>query len=205
MRRAASTLCLLACSALPMGCTLVDDTLAGIGRTIGVGSGAPLTITSSTKNTLMSPTLQTRVFMSGDANTANVYLSDLSVDQLANALEQGGAGVSGNLIHVHMFLMPKAGETPVEFTAANATIRHYVIADGAVGVYSGGGFFLPTAAPNGDTISARLGGTTLRLAEQSGPFVDQLEVSQLKGGVFAKRDPKAVAAIESRLPMLIGG
>jgi len=104
-----------------------------------------------------------------------------------------------------MFLMPKAGSTPIDFTAANATVHHYVIADGAVGVYSGGGFLLPSSEPTGKSISARLGGATLRLAEQAGPFVDRLGTSRVRGSVSAKRDEETADAIAMRLPFLVGG
>ncbi len=191
--------------ALLSGCSLVDSTIASLGTTLGVGYGAQVTITSSKEPIVMTPEFRTRVFISGDANTATVYLSDLTLDELTSALENGGLGANGNLIHIHMFLMPKAGETPVEFTAANATVRHYVIADGAVGMYSGGGFFLPATDPTGDRIVARLGGTTLRLAAQQGPFIDRLGTAQLAGGVTAQRDAQAVTAIASRVGMLIGG
>ena len=182
------------------GCGAIDRTITNL------GAGAPITIDSRTTPHVMTPDLRTRVFTASDVNTANIYLSDLTMPELEHALTNSGAGATGNLIHIHMFLMPKAGETPVDFTAANATVRHYVIADGAVGLYSGGGFLLPGANPtNGNTLSARLGGATLRLTDASGPFADRLESTDVAGGVTATRDEEAVTAIESRLPMLLGG
>ena len=187
-------------------CGTIDRTIGGISRSVGVGAGAPFTIESSTRNVTMTPDLRTRVFTAQGVNTANVYLSDMTMPELTDALSRGGSGATGNLIHIHMFLMPKAGETPVDFTAANATVRHYVIADGAVGLYAGGGFFLPTDTPSKRrTLVARLGGATLRLTDAAGPFEDRLESSDVKGGVTATRDEEAVTAIESRLPSLIGG
>lgn len=182
------------------GCGAIDRTITRL------GANAPITIESRTTPYAMSPDLRTRVFAASDVNTATIFLSDMTVPELERALSKGGAGATGNLIHIHMFLMPKAGETPVDFTAANATVRHYVIADGAVGLYAGGSFLLPGSIPtSGSTLSARLGGATLRLTDTSGPFVDRLESSDVAGGITATRDEEAVTAIESRLPMLIGG
>src|SRR4051812_41186350 len=84
--------------------------------------------------------LRTRVYTSQDPDTADVYMTDLP-----ESVWNGGADVSdmsGVIVHVHMFMRPKAGSTPIEETASTAVIRCVVLAKGEIGVYGGGGFFV---------------------------------------------------------------
>jgi hypothetical protein len=79
------------------------------------------------------------VYAAQDRNTADLYLTDLPMERLS-AEDDTLAGLSGTIVHVSIFLVPTAGRTPIDVTAVNASIRQVVIADGVVGVYSGGGF-----------------------------------------------------------------
>lgn len=105
---------------------------------------------------------------------------------------------------IRMFWSPRAGTTPIEAEATNATV-HYVIfphdADdtgagtgGApqVGVYTGAGFLMPGAKPGGNKLSAEVWDASLRLEDATPAFLDLLGRAELDGSFTARRDDARV-------------
>lgn len=180
---------------------------------LGVGEGSGrLEIVSADQGSVIVPGTTTAVYRSSDPNTADLYLSDLEPEVLVRRLSSppgsgstASSGVSGSVLHVRMFLNPKAGRTPIDFTASNASVRYIVFADDAVGVYTGGAFLLPSDGPGEASFAGRLGGGNLRLLASEGPFVDLLGAAEIRGRVGATLDEDLAERIGARMLLFTGG
>lgn len=144
---------------------------------------------------------RTSAYLAGDRNTADVYLTDLPGEALDPAADL--AGVSGQFIHIHLFLTPKAGSTPIDSTACSASVRHVVIADGRIGVYGGGGFLSPNTSPGDRVLTGRLSDATLRLVSASPEFGDRLGPSKLDCAFRAPLDQRLANALAARLDTIL--
>jgi len=175
--------------------------LQGCG-TLGVGGGDGKLTSVETGSTLTS-TFTTRVYAAdpADPSTIDLFLTDLP----DRVWKQGGdvSDVSGQLLHIHMFVEPKAGATPIATTASSATVRWLVLSGGRVGVYGGGGFFVPSGDAGEATIGGSLRGATLRLVHASPGFADRLGPSILSTTVECSNDPATAAALSRSLSSLI--
>lgn len=167
----------------------------------GCGSGSALTLTSSSAE--VQPDFQTAVYRFIDPNTADVFLSDFPREAIVERLAQGVDGPPGHLIHVHLFLSPKAGKTPIDFTASNCAITYAVFSGTSIGLYGGGGFVLPSSSVGDSTLSGRIRGATLGLMEAKPGFADRLGRSTLDGSISAQRDDALAQQISARLTRLI--
>lgn len=144
---------------------------------------------------------RTSAYVAGDRNTADVYLTDLPAEALDPAADL--KGVSGQLVHIHLFLTPKAGSTPIDSTACSASVRHVVIADGRIGVYGGGGFLSPDTSPGDRVLAGRLGDATLRLLSASPEFADRLGPSKLDCAFRAPLDQRLANVLAARLDTIL--
>jgi hypothetical protein len=144
-----------------------------------------------------APALPVSVYSRIDDTTANIYLTDLQ----ASALDAGTPldGISGRIVHLHMFLLPDAGSTPIETSACSVTVRHIVIAGGEVGIYGGGGFLKPRRQIAGDSIQGQIRSATLRLTASTPNFADRLGPANMNATIAARRDEAAAKRIGQRL------
>ncbi len=145
----------------------------------------------------MAPVYTTQVFTHTDQNTVDVFLTDLPIDRLLNPTD-GLGDLSGSIVHVHLFLMPKAGRTPIDTSACNSTVRHMIVAQGAAGLYGGGGFLYPSSDADEATFSATLEDASLRLIRQSTGFADRLGPARAEGSFTATRDDARARALQGR-------
>jgi hypothetical protein len=116
-------------------------------------------------------------------------------------------------VHVHVFLMPSAGDTPIDTTAVNVTLRHLILAGapagrGAtdtplMGLYAGGGFWYPRGDIGDDTLSGSLDGASHRLSRATPGFADPLGSGSLSGSVVARRDEALAQAMAATLDALL--
>jgi hypothetical protein len=159
---------------------------------LGAAGTARLALESADGSVTLRPDFEAAVFRSEDHNSVHLYLTDLP--ELAS--EAPPPNPTGNLLHIHMFLYPKAGRTPIDFTASNCTITHVVLSDGAIGVYRGGGFLLPSGRP-ARSFGGRLADATLRPAAATPAFRDLLGWSELTGKVNARRDEERAERLDA--------
>ncbi|MDX2114708.1 MAG: hypothetical protein SFZ24_03685 [Planctomycetota bacterium] len=152
---------------------------------------------------LLEPTIQTAVYRFSDENTADLYLSDLPEDVLLARLRAGPAGPPASVVHIHMFLYPKAGRTPIDFTASNVSINYVVLTGSAVGVYGGGGFLLPGAYLGESELTGEIQSATLRLTHAQPGFEDRLGLPELYSEVSARMDDQLASDISSELVFLM--
>jgi hypothetical protein len=144
------------------------------------------------------PNLTTRLYDYQDENTVDIYLSDLPEAMLAQPWT-AQSRPDGQIIHIRMFIRPEPGRTPIDPNALNAVIRHVILAPGATGMYSGGGFLLPTSQAASGQFSGTIAAGTMRLDSNSPGFNDALGPAELRAAFRLRRDPELAAQIDRRL------
>lgn len=154
------------------------------------GGNTSLRLESRSQPAVLEPNFTTAVYRFEDPNTLDVYLSDLP---MARLLEAADGRLTeplppGTLARVHVFLNPRAGYTPIDYTASNATVTYVVMAGEVYGVYTGAGFFLPGTTPGEGEFSGKTSGANLKLAAATEGFSDRLGPSELSGRISAVRD-----------------
>lgn len=176
-------------------------------------AGGTLEIRSLEGSTVFTPALRTACYKMIDDASADLYFSDLPADRLADPSDDL-SDAAGSILHVHYFMEPSPGNTPIDDTACNVTVRHLVIAPvtvaeerkgrtRVVGEYGGGGFFYPIGV-NGDEV---FGGTmrdgTHRLIASTPGFKDVLGPASIGGKMLAARDDVLSGAIAARMSKLM--
>jgi hypothetical protein len=153
-----------------------------------------------------TPRLPIAAYVPEGSGAASVYLTDLDTAALDRGTDL--SGLSGRIVQIRLFLSPSSGNTPVGKNACSATVRHIILADGNIGVYSGGGFVWP----DGNVGEARLTGTvsnaTMRLTGSHGNFSDRLGAATLEATFNARRDEALAKRISARVDdvlLLVGG
>lgn len=144
------------------------------------------TLTSYDAGTVLTIEPKFQAYYAADPNTADFYLSDLPAEAFADGADL--SRFSGSLVHVHMFLAPKAGATPIAFSANSVTVRQLIIAEGQLGQYSGGGFLLPSGTAGDSTFGGTLKDATMRLTARTPGFVDRLGASEFESGLKVPKD-----------------
>lgn len=170
----------------------------------GFGSAGNAEVLSAESPVKLNPSFRVQAYRSADANTADVYLTDLSDADLTKLFAEGGAWgeVEGQIVHLHMFVRPKPGRTPIEGTAASCTVRYIVLARGEVGVYDGAGFLQPGWAPGSSKFAGGVKQASLRLTRATDRFRDLLGPSQMTLRFSAKQDPDTAGALAARTEAL---
>ena len=184
--------------------TRFGATLAALAATLAstaCSGGGRLRVES--RDAVIEPALATAVYKSSDPNTADIFLSDFEPEVLEERLALGAEGPPGNLVHIHLFIDPRAGRTPIDFTATSATVRHVVFSGAAIGVYGGGGFLLPRGGIGGPSLTGRIENASLKLVSADPGFADRLGLAELSGRVAATRDEEFSARISTALTRLL--
>lgn len=167
-------------SAFALGATLLTATLL----LPGCGGAGSLSVNSS-----LSP----QVSLSGKFTTVVYNLED--INNLHVLMLQGPENDPVQAVHVQMHWLPKAGSTPIDPLATNATVS-YVIFDGPnAGVYRGAGFMFIRNNVGDSTLNAELVNTALRLHDKTESFKDDLGQATATGGFSAKLDDYATQRI----------
>jgi hypothetical protein len=162
---------------------------------------SPLRITSDTGSADFAPALRTIVYRSADSSSAEIYLTDLPLQRLTD-LDDTLGDVSGTIIHIVIFLQPRAGRTPIDNTACNASIRQIILSGPERGVFGGGGFVVPSGLGEA-TMSASVSGATLRLTGKTAGFVDALGPSRVAGSFTAVNDQEQTRLLAQRLVQIL--
>jgi hypothetical protein len=162
----------------------------------GCTYGGSTRLVSLDQSGKLEPHLPTLVYTPSGDTGADVYLTNLPRDALARGADL--TGVSGHLIHVNMFLTPRPGRTPIDAAASNASIRWIVIADGEVGIYTGGGFVLPSAPPGNSSFGATVKRASLEIGIHTARFVDPLGPSRMQASFRAPRDESLARHLAAR-------
>ena len=110
------------------------------------------------------------------------------------------------VLTVRMHWRPRAGHTPIDHTATNASIQYIIFAGvnrDEVGIYSGAGFVYPNSEPGRKTLKGGVWHANLRLADCSDGFRDMLGQAVLEGSFTAYRDETSIDHVLHRVNVLI--
>lgn len=180
------------------------------------GGGGELQVRSLESTATLTPAIRTACYKRIDNSTADLYFSDLPEDRLVDPNDDL-ADLAGSILHIHYFLEPSPGNTPIDDTACNATLRQVIIAPAPAGeaggahggtgggtaqvfgIYGGGGFFYPSGSVGESTFGGSLNGAAHRLLYASPGFSDRLGPATVSGRVTATRDDAVADAIEARI------
>jgi hypothetical protein len=189
--------------------------VAGLGacRSFSPG-GTAIEVRSLSSAATLKPALRTACYRRIDSNTADLYFSDIAESRLTDSADEL-SDAAGSILHIHYFLVPSPGNTPIDDTACNVTIRHVIFAPHsgassgsdpaphepfqAFGIYGGGGFFYPSGEVGDATFGGSMHEGTHRLLHASQGFIDLLGPSAIDGDFEAVRDDGAAAAIQTRI------
>ncbi len=165
------------------------------------GVAGPLALTSDRNRAALAPDFTTTAYYRTDSNTADILLTDLPTRRLSDPSDSL-ADLSGSLVHIHLFLTPKAGRTPIDASACDATLREIVLARGTAGMYGGAGFVLPGTTLMGSSFSGSIRRANLRLLRAAPGFVDRLGDCTLSGRFSAPEDEPMARALHERFDAL---
>lgn len=140
----------------------------------------------------------TTVCMEGFANEGEIWMTDIPMDQL-----RSGNFRNGQIIRLQILWTPIAGKTPLASTSTNLTIEHIIIADGEVGVYSGGGYCWSSGNPR-DGMHLIIEESTITLQEHTDGFVDLLTPANMTGDIASHWDPTTARQIEVAAKRITG-
>jgi hypothetical protein len=121
-------------------------------------------------------------------------------NRLTVVLIDGPAEEPRRVALVTMLWRARAGLTPIDRTATNASVRFLDLPDDgaeprALGLYAGGGFLRLHDDPTTGQLDGTLRQFDLRLTDRSENYVDRLGRAVLAGRFTARRDDAAVAVI----------
>lgn len=166
----------------------------------GCATDSSVQVRSQDSAVMDAPALPLAVYASPDSTTADIYLTDLTAEQLDPATDL--SELSGRIVSLHLFVVPLAGTTPLDSTACSIAVRHIVLAKGNIGVYSGGGFLNPSRA-GGTDLAGHVQGATLRLTGKTSGFVDKLGPATLDATFKASREEGLARRIKVRVEEIL--
>lgn len=137
----------------------------------------------------------------------NAYYAFDSTNAITLLLIEGPEDNPTQAAAIRMMWQPKAGLTPINPDATNATIHYIVFANRRtnegfykeVGVYSGAGFLHLDSKPGDARLNASLWQADILLADRSDRFKDLLGQSTLRGSLTAQRDSSKVQQLLKQL------
>jgi hypothetical protein len=147
----------------------------------GGGSGGSSSIFSDYNENVFSASFTTKAYTYDDDNTADIFLTDLTDEELTAffAPNADWSTFSGTLVQVHLFLDPKPGKTPIEPTAASASIRYTIFSQGEIGIYDGAGFMLLGNKVGKDSVGGTIRSAPLRLTRSTANFADLFGIAKI--------------------------
>lgn len=164
---------------------------------VGCGVQGTVRLRSVADSDMLAPKIRVLAYRSDDSQSADVYMTDLSMSDMDPGVDPGK--LTGTFIHIHQFLIPRAGRTPIESTASSATIRAIVLSRGAIGVYGGGGFLLPDGSPGDSTFGGTMKGATVKLIESNAQFHDPLGACTMTASFSAPLDESLARLMAARM------
>ncbi|MCG8511126.1 MAG: hypothetical protein MI741_18055, partial [Rhodospirillales bacterium] len=132
-------------------------------------------------------------------------------------LLDGPANNPRQAITLRMFWRPRAGLTPLDAEATNATM-HYIVfpleaeagndtpmnaTRAPIGIYTGAGFLYPKRSPGAEDLLANVWDASLRLTDAGEGFVDLLGPATITGDLRATRDDAGVQDAIRQLNQLV--
>ncbi len=193
------------------GLLLTLALLVGLLQAGCVGSRSTIQLQSAAnRQNVLAPKWAEVIARISDENTIDIYMLDQPLETaLAYPLdpqprrvgEEPGLDVPGTLqvCHIHVFLSPKAGRTPIQASACTATVRLLVFADDQAGEYGGAGFMTPALGSGERVVRASIVDGQARLIRATQGFTDLLHDAVVEGSVAARHEPAVARQVERAL------
>jgi hypothetical protein len=141
--------------------------------------------------TVLRANCTTVVCTEGFANEGDIWMTDIPMDQIV-----AGDFQTGQIIHLQLLWKPVAGKTPLVSTSTNLTIMYYIISNGVVGIYEGGGFCWPSGdLDNG--LSLFIEDANLSIKSRNANFIDLLSPASMSGRVTSVPDRTTARQIKN--------
>ncbi len=173
--------------------------LWALGACAGRGPGGSARATSlGNEPVVLSSKYVTAVYADHQSTETSFYLSDVPLSQLLT-----GEVVEGQVLQIDLFWIPKAGDTPMDRSATNASIRYVMFSGGEVGIYGGAGFVLLRGKRGRPTVRLSLRDASLTLLKSTDGFVDLLSPARLTGSFTAAHDERQVREIRIAVSRMI--
>jgi hypothetical protein len=147
---------------------------------------------------VLAASYATVVYAHDPEEDTTFMLTDIPIEDLL-----AGRAVDGQVLHINLLWEPKAGTTPMDTDATNASVRHIVISSGEVGVYGGAGFVIPHGSPGRDTLTVALRDATVWLMDSTGGFLDPLSPARMTGTFTALHDPEGARRINRAISQIV--
>lgn len=125
------------------------------------------------------------------ATETSIFLADVPLERILS-----GEVTEGVIVHLDLLWNPKAGETPMDASATNVSVRYVVMSGGEVGVYGGAGFGRPHGKPDDEKLTLVLKDSSLTLLDATEGFVDLLSPARLTGSLTAALNERSARQIE---------
>ena len=189
MKQAWRSVGLIAVAIVMTGCTDVMDTTSfgGPGGALGLRAG------SEEGDILLGGPFDLAVYSATDLETLEVMLIAGTEENPTQA------------VHIQMFWRPRAGKTPFDPSATNASVNYVVFEGEQAGVYGGGGMLRLGDRPGEPRFSGTLRNATLRLLDASEGFqpgqVGRRTVAA--GGFTAQRDDQRTLELTRKISILL--
>jgi hypothetical protein len=139
---------------------------------------------------MLSGRFDTAVYADRPVETS-FFLADRPIEEFLS-----GDAADGQIVHVELLWIPRAGSTPIEDSATNASIRYIIFADGEMGIYAGAGFAMPRGRAGDETFGLTLRDASLKLVESTPGFNDLLTPARLSGSFGARLDNHQTAQLQ---------
>lgn len=147
----------------------------------------------------------TAVYSMDKSGNTDIYLTDLPPAAFDLGFPAGE--INGQIVHIALFITPRATRTPISDDATNAVIRHAVFAGGAetpiFGIYEGAGFVLPGGTPGKDRFTGDIAGASTALLSSTPGFPDLLGVTVTDVWFSARLEQITARLIRRRLDQAI--
>lgn len=173
----------------------------------GCASPNRVTLQSTSGPARLEATFPTVVYAETGQTGADILLTDLTLDELDPGADPGE--LSGRIVRISMVVRPKPGATPIDPTAANATVQYLILSRGAIGLYSGGAFLnpgKPLAAWAGlgtESMTAKIRGGTLRLTAATERFENLLGPARMEAQFEALPDETLARRAAAKLDAVL--
>ncbi len=125
----------------------------------------------------------TSVYDHDQLGETSFWLSNVSLDEL-----RAGRVNEGLVVHIELLWEPRAGSTPMDSAATNASIRYTIISNGEVGIYVGAGFARVNGSLGAANVSISVLDATIELGDATSGFRDLLTPAELAGDFRAQLD-----------------
>ncbi|MFG0285852.1 MAG: hypothetical protein ACF8R7_15660 [Phycisphaerales bacterium JB039] len=160
-----------------------------------------VTLESTTSDARLEARFPTVTFAPMGRAGLDFVLTDLTLDELDPSTDV--ETLTGRIVRISVVVRPLPGATPIDPTAANATVQYLILSRGAIGLYSGGAFVNPGEPLGTDNLHVRIKRGAMRLTARNDRFIDPLGPTELAADFTAVPDEALTARAAAKLEQIL--